>query len=53
MIRQQDYLRGKANKTGSNILGQAFYQIRNKVTYAIRKARSEYFTKKLAESNGI
>ena len=43
---------GKANKTGSDILGQAFHQIRNKVTYAIRKARSEYFTKKLVESNG-
>ena len=45
-------MRGKANKTGSDILRQAFHQIRNKVTYAIRKARSEYFTKKLAESNG-
>ena len=50
LIRQRDYLRGKANKTGSNILRQAFHQIRNKVTYAIRKAKSEYF-KKLAESN--
>ena len=52
MIRQRDYLRGKANKTGRDILRQAFHQIRNKVTYAIRKARSEYFTKKLTESNG-
>ena len=52
MIRQRDYLRGKANKTGSDILRQAFHHIRNKVAYAIRKARSEYFTKKLAESNG-
>ena len=52
MIRQRDYLGGKANKTGSDILSQAFHQIRNKVTYTIRKARSEYFTKKLAESNG-
>ena len=52
MIRQQDYLRGKAKKTGSDILRQAFHQIRNKVTYAIRKASSEYFTKKLVESNG-
>ena len=45
-------LKGKANKTGPDILRQAFHQIRNKVTYAIRKARSEYFTKKLAENNG-
>ena len=52
MIRQRDYLRGKANKTGSDILRQAFHQIRIKVTYAIRKSRSEYFEKKLAESNG-
>ena len=52
MVRQRDYLRGKADKTGSDILRQAFHQIRNKVTYAIRKARSEiYFTKKSAESN--
>ena len=33
MIRQRDYLRKKGNKTGSNILQQAFSQIRNKVTY--------------------
>ena len=52
MIRQRDYLRGKATKTGPDIIRQAFHQIRNKVTYAIRKARSEYFTKKLVESNG-
>ena len=37
---------------GSDILRQAFHQIRSKVTYAIRKARYKYFTKKLAESNG-
>ena len=52
MIRQRDYLRGKANKTRSDVLRQAFHQIRNRVTYTIRKARSEYFTKKLAKSNG-
>ena len=52
MIRQRDYLRWKANKTGSDILKQAFHRIRNKVSYAIRKARSEYFRKKLEESNG-
>ena len=52
MIRQRDYLRSKGNKTGSDILRQAFHQIRNKVSYAIRKAKSEYVKKKLAESNG-
>ena len=31
MIRQRDYLRAKANKTGSNILRQAYNHIRNKV----------------------
>ena len=51
MIRQRDYLRDKTNKTGPDILRQAFHQIRNIVTYVIRKAMSEYFTKKLAESN--
>ena len=52
MIRQRDNLGGKANRTGSDILRQAFHQIIKKVSYPIRKARSEYFTKKLAESNG-
>ena len=41
MIRQRDYLRKKANKTGSPILRQAFQQIRNKVTYKIRSLRAE------------
>ena len=36
MIRQRDYLRIKANKTGSSILRQVFQQIRNKMTSKIR-----------------
>ena len=47
MIRQRDYLRKKANKTGSPILRQAFQQIRNKVTYKIRSLRGEYFSKSI------
>ena len=31
MIRQRDYLRAKANKTGSSVLRQAYGQIRAKV----------------------
>ena len=33
------------------MVSRLVHQIRNKVSYAIRKARSEYFTKKLPESN--
>ena len=47
MIRHRDYLRKKANKTGSQILRQAFQQIRNKVTYKIRSLRAEYFSKSI------
>ena len=52
MIRQRDYLRKKANKTGSNILRQAFQQIKNKVTYTIRKLRAEYYSKTLKKNEG-
>ena len=33
LIRQRDYLRGKANKTGSEYLRQAYQQIRSRVLY--------------------
>ena len=52
MIRQRDYLRKKANKTGSDILRQAFQQIRNKVTHTIRKLRAEYYSKTLKKNDG-
>ena len=39
LIRQRDYLRAKANKTGSNILRQAFVQIKNKVNYKLALLR--------------
>ena len=35
LIRQKDYLRVKANKTGSNILREAFVQIKNRVNYRL------------------
>ena len=44
LIRTRDYLKKKANKTGSEYLHQAFQQIRNKVKYGIRKLRSESLT---------
>ena len=35
--RQRDYLRKKANKTGSKYSRQAFQQIKHKITYKVRK----------------
>ena len=35
MIRQRDYLRAKANKTGSSVLRQAFGQVRAKVNHRL------------------
>ena len=50
LIRQRDYLRGKANKTGSEYLRQAYQQIRSRVYYKIRNLRKTYFTRKIEES---
>ena len=51
LIRQRDYLRAKANKSGSAILSgilrQAFVQMRQKVNYMIRKLRHDYYEKKI------
>ena len=33
LMRQRDYLRGKASQTGSKYLRQAYQQLRNKVDY--------------------
>ena len=52
LIRERDYLRGKANKTGSHILRQAFNHMRMKVNYAIRDARRKYYIKKIDENEG-
>ena len=50
MMRTRDKLRGKANKTGSVYLRQAFQQMRNKVNYSLRKLRSDYYTRKIEEN---
>ena len=47
MMRQRDYLRGKAGKTGSKYLRQAFQYLCNKVDYTLRKLKSDYYTKRL------
>ena len=52
LARQHGYLRKKANKTGSKYLRQAFQQIKHKITYKVRKPRSEYYFKKIAENKG-
>ena len=51
LIRTRDHLK-KANQSGSKYLHQAFQQIRNKVSYGIRKLRSDYYSKKIKESIG-
>ena len=50
MMRTRDKLRGKANKTGSVYLWQAFQQMRNKVNYTLRKLISDYYTRKIEEN---
>ena len=47
MMRQRDYLRGKANKTGSKYLRQAFQQVRNKVDYTLRNLNLNIIQEKL------
>ena len=52
LARQRDFLRKKANKTGSKYLKQAFQQIKNKVTYKLRSLRFEYYSRKISENQG-
>ena len=52
MIRQRDYLRAKVNKTGSNILRQAYNHIRNKVNSTLRKLRKDYYTNRIQINEG-
>ena len=51
-IRQRDFLKAKANKSGSKYLWQAYQQMRNKVGCRLRKSKQEYFTKKTEDSRG-
>ena len=52
MARQHDFLQKKANRTGSKYLCQAFQHIKKRVTYKVRKLRSEYYLKKIKENEG-
>ena len=52
MARQRDFLRKKANQTGSKYLRQAFQHVKKRVTYKVRKLRSEYYLKKIKENEG-
>ena len=45
-------LRKKANEIGSRYLRQAFQYIKKRVTYKVRKLRSEYYLKKIKENEG-
>ena len=50
IMRQRDYLRGKADRTGSKYLRQVFQHLRNKVDYTLRKLKSDYYTKKIEDN---
>ena len=52
LARKRDYLRKKANKSGSKYLWQAFQQTKHKVTYKVRKLRFKYYSEKIAENQG-
>ena len=47
MMRQRDNLRGKASKTGSKYLRQAFQHLCNKVDYTLRIMKFDFYTKRL------
>ena len=39
LLRQRDYLRGKANKTGSKYLRQAFQQVKARANFELKKSK--------------
>ena len=47
MIRQRDYPRAKANKTGSSVLRQAYSQVIAKVNQKLYELRRNYHTSKI------
>ena len=49
MIRQRDYLRAKAKKTGSSVLRQAYSQVRAKVNQKLYELRRNYYTGKIEQ----
>ena len=48
LLRQRDYLRGKANKTGSKYLRQAFQQVRARANFELKKQEESSFVTKLS-----
>ena len=50
MTIPRNHLKKTANHTGSKYILQAYQQVKSKVSYGIRKLRSEYYTKKIEES---
>ena len=52
LIRQRDYLKKIADKTGSKYLWQAYQHLINKVKYSVRTARANYYTIRFEEHQG-
>ena len=52
LIRQRDYLKAKANKTGSRYFYQAFLNIRNQAKRLLYKLRKNYYSQKIEECKG-
>ena len=52
LIRQRDYLKAKANKTGSKYFYQAFLNIRNQTKRLLHKLRKSYYSQKIEECKG-
>ena len=52
LIRQRDYLKKRADKTGSKYLWQAYQHLRNKVKYRIRTAMANYYSNRFQEHQG-
>ena len=50
LIKTRDYLRAKANKTGSECLRQAFNNTRNKVNKLLSDLQKNYYSKKIEEN---
>ena len=50
LIKTRDYLKAKANKTGSEYLWQAFNHTRNKVNKLLSDLQKNYYSKKIEEN---
>ena len=50
LIKTRDYLRAKANKTGSECLRQAFNHTRNKVNKLFSDLQKNYYSKKIEDN---